>query len=68
MGKLFGTFAHNMLKGLLGVGAAALLYLATNFHPEGSTFVVWAWNAVIVGALTGLAGVLSRLARGNPPS
>lgn len=50
-----------ILKALYGVAAsvaAALLFLATNFHPEGSPLVVWAWKTFIVSALMGVAGAI----------
>lgn len=64
---MFATFARKFLYGAVGSTAAALLAGA---HALGATVVppadalAYATQTVVIGAFTGLAGVLKRLFKG----
>lgn len=61
MNYLWKTFVLKSLYGLAGIGATALL-AAAQAHVAPSTQVeAWVWGIVASG-LTGLAGVLKKLA------
>lgn len=64
--NLFAKFLKGTFLNITASLAALLLFAVNNYHPNLNTVDGWVWTTVIVGALTGLAHALERLANWNP--
>jgi len=63
--SLVGTFLRKAAYGALGALALFLASIKDAPMPHGDALVAELWKLAIVPAVTGLAGVLKRLANGQ---
>lgn len=64
--NLTTQFFRKALYGVLANTATALIFVAQGYHPQGGPVAALVWSNLVVGGLTGLAGVIRRAIAYDP--